>query len=147
MLERWENGLYNTLCGESAQAFPQIESDSRKRKKKSDSGLRNSKEESQIGEQGSEHAWPSESPMFILRVMGKPLMGFKKGRRIISFVTEKQHPSSFREENGMEGDMLGSGTRKEAGTISYSYHVRDDGGLGLVGQWWWASLRIFLKIF
>ena len=63
-------------------------------------------------------------------------MGFKKGRRIISFVTEKQHPSSFREENGMEGDMLGSGTRKEAGTISYSYHVRDDGGLGLVGQWW-----------
>ena len=57
------------------------------------------------------------SPVFILRVMGKPLMGFKKGRCTSSFVTEKQHPSSFREENGMQGDMLGTGTRKEAGQV------------------------------
>ena len=60
-----------------------------------------------------------ESPVFILRVMGKTLMGFKKGRCTISFVTEKQHPSSFREENGMEGDMLGTGTRKEAEQVPY----------------------------
>lgn len=74
----------------------------------------------QIGEQGSDQAWPSgsgESLVFILRVMGKPLVGFNKGRRTIRFLTERHHHSGFREENGMEGDMVGTGTRKEAGQV------------------------------
>lgn len=53
-------------------------------------------------------------PGVYLRVMEKSLKRFRKGKDTVKCVTGKYYHSGFREENRMEGDLVGTETRKEA---------------------------------
>lgn len=77
-------------------------------------------EVSQMCEQETDQAWavgPGESLLFVLRVMGKPPKGFKKGRDTVRSLMAKSHHTGLREERGMEGDLVSARMIKETGQM------------------------------